>query len=84
MKRLFLLALLLSTTAWADDDKKSKRTVVNFDGDTIDGDLMRPEGDLLAVRPELSLPSLVRAPSNFDRTAQRSLEAAADAVRSGP
>ncbi len=59
----------------------SKRTVVKFDGDTIDGDLVRPDGDLVAVRPELALPNLVQPPKSFDRAARATLLAAAAAAR---
>jgi hypothetical protein len=57
-----------------------KKTVVKFDGDNIDGDLMRPDGDLMSVRPELDMPSLVVPPASFERAARRTVLSAADAV----
>lgn len=58
----------------------SKRTIVRFDDDMIQGDLTRPDGDLVAARPELQWPSLIEPPSSFARAAQRTLLAAAAAV----
>lgn len=62
----------------ADD----RRTVVRFDDDTIQGDLTRPDGDLVWSRPRLELPSLVAPPASFERASRRTLLAAADAARS--
>lgn len=58
--------------------EKDRRTVVRFDDDTIQGDLTRPDGDLVWSRPRLDLPSLVAPPASFDRAAHRTLLAAAD------
>ena len=80
---LVLVGLVLSSApALAGEKKepKEKKTVVRFDGDTIDGDVVRPEGDLVAARPVVEMPSLVRAPSSFEREAARDLESAADAA----
>lgn len=86
---LFVLALLLSLalSAAADTPKTSgkslasnKKQIVQFDGDTIDGDLMRPDGDLMAVRPEVAMPNLVVPPSSFQRASQRTLLNAAAAL----
>lgn len=93
MKSLCVLALmaavLVADTAWATGGKQGgtarglsadKKQIVKFDGDTIDGDLLRPDGDLMAVRPEIAMPSLVVPPSSFDRAARRTILNAADAV----
>src|SRR4051812_8846031 len=60
------------------------RTIVRFDGDTIDGDLMRPDGDLFSARQDISMPSLVEAPRSFDREARRTLLMAAAALDDRP
>jgi hypothetical protein len=57
-----------------------KKQIVKFDGDTIDGDLLRPDGDLMAVRPEMAMPNLVVPPSSFQRASQRTLLNAAGAL----
>lgn len=88
---LTLLAVLLGIgagTAAANEpaprqgaQDKERKQVVTFDGDTIDGDLTRPDGDLVSVRPELEWPSLVEAPRSFDAASRRTLLDSADALR---
>lgn len=87
--RLVLVLLVLGAgTATANESApksgaqaKEKKQVVTFDGDTIDGDLTRPDGDLVSVRPELDWPSLVEAPRSFDAASRRTLLDSADALR---
>lgn len=59
---------------------KPGRNVVRFDGDTIDGDLQRPDGDLMAARPRPAMPSLVEPPRSFERASWRTLMSAAAAL----
>jgi hypothetical protein len=74
----FLAAVLLSGIALATPKPAgSQRTVVRFDDDTIDGNLMRPDGDLVSARPQLAMPSLVTPPRSFDVAARRTLLSAA-------
>lgn len=75
-----LLLAVLPIGALAAPQGPARKRVVTFDGDQIDGDLMRPEGDLLSVRPQLDLPSLVEPPASFARASRRTLLAAADAL----
>lgn len=56
------------------------RQIVRFDGDTIDGERTRPDGELSAVRPPTDPPSLVRPPESFARASRRTLLAAAAAA----
>ena len=87
---LLALALLLpfARPAYANGPSKAggkglaldKKQIVQFDGDTIDGDLLRPDGDLMAVRPEVAMPNLVVPPATFQRAAQRTLLNAAAAL----
>jgi len=83
-----LLLLLAPLTALATPHSAPPtKTVVRFDSDTIDGELMRPEGDLVLARPKLTMPSLVQPPRSFDREARRTILAAAaglpEAARTG-
>lgn len=83
----FLIAtILLTGSALAGPRAKSttsQRTVVRFDGDTIDGNLMRPDGDLMNGRPDIPMPSLVQPPKDFSSAAHRTLLAAAAAISPG-
>lgn len=80
----FCLLFLFAAGAWAQQptagNDKQKKTIVRFDGDSIDGDVVRPEGELVAARPKVALPSLVHAPKSFARQAARDLRSAAGAL----
>lgn len=79
----FCLVFVLATFAWAQEPAdRAKKTIVRFDGDSIDGDVVRPEGELVAARPKVALPRLVHAPKSFARQAARDLRSAADALSS--
>lgn len=82
MRWVIALVLVASSGASADEPKDEKRTVVRFDGDAIDGDVVRPEGDLVAAQPEVKLPSLVAPPASFAREAARDIQRAAQAAGS--
>lgn len=83
MRWVIALVLLASGAASAEEPAKDeKRTVVRFDGDAIDGDVVRPEGDLVAAQPEVKLPSLVAPPASFAREAARDIQRAAQAAGS--
>jgi len=81
---------LLAVTARAGADPPRKpgaagKTVVRFGEDAIDGDLLRPDGDLVSARPEIPMPNLVEPPRSFERAARRTiLEAAAGLSRTAP
>jgi hypothetical protein len=80
--RIVLILSLFALTASAVPAKKetAKKTLVHFDGDTIDGTLQRPDGELVSSRPPLLLPSLVKPPSSFERASRTDLLEAADQV----
>lgn len=80
MIRVALALLLVAVVARADPPK---RKVVRFDGDDIDGSLTRPEGDLVAARPRLALPSLMEPPKSFEDARRRTRLAAAASARGG-
>jgi hypothetical protein len=73
-----MIALML--IAAASVAAAAPKTIVRFDGDTIDGELMRPEGDLVAARPRLDMPNLVEAPRSFGRASRKTLLSAAAAL----
>jgi hypothetical protein len=83
--RIALVAgLLLSGTVAARPARPptpSKRTVVRFDGDDIDGSLTRPDGDLVAGRRQRNRPPVARAPVDFEEAARQDLLEAAGRVR---
>ncbi|MEZ4362318.1 MAG: hypothetical protein R3B48_19165 [Kofleriaceae bacterium] len=69
---LFGLVVAFAGTALAQDDKsdegksgagKVKR--YDFDGDTIDGDLIRPEGTTVSARDGADYGSLIRIRKDF-------------------
>jgi len=65
-----LLAILIlgafATPALAQPkDKKPKVKVYDFSGDTIEGDLIRPEGTSVDARDFAKHSSLIRIRSNF-------------------
>lgn len=66
---LAALLLLLSGTALAQDDgggaAKGKVKVYDFDGDTIDGDLIKPEGSTVDARDFGNHASLIRIRKDF-------------------
>lgn len=85
--RWMAVAIVLPALASAESEgqdpssqKAPKRQVVRFDDDTISGDLMRPDGDLVSARPELELPSLIEPPRSFARDSRRIRLAAAAAL----
>jgi hypothetical protein len=57
-----ILALPLST---ASAQQYAKKTVINFDDDTIEGDLNRPDGDYLDAMKSRKYQSLIKIRTNF-------------------
>lgn len=65
---LIALSLFLSGSALAQDDggaAKGKVKVYDFDGDTIDGDLIKPEGSTVDARDFGNHASLIRIRKDF-------------------
>ncbi len=71
---LFFAALLvaaLATPALAQEEgagvQYKKKTVINFEDDTIEGDLKTPDGQYLEVRAKMRHRSLIRIRTEFRR-----------------
>jgi hypothetical protein len=67
MRKAFLLAaLVLPLTAWGQEKKTEprieyeKKTVINFDDDTIQGDLTRPDGEYVEARKRVNHSNLIK------------------------
>jgi hypothetical protein len=76
MNRLLMLAALaLAPVAMADDDptatntegnvRYQKTTTYDFDGDTIEGDLMKPDGEYIDARKRVKHSNLIRIREEF-------------------
>ncbi|MBM4279477.1 MAG: adventurous gliding motility protein CglF [Deltaproteobacteria bacterium] len=69
------LATLLATASAAQDDgvnveggvSYQRKTVINFEDDTIEGDLKTPDGQYLNVKKKLRHKSLIRIRKDFRR-----------------
>jgi len=59
-----LLVILVAGVANADD-KQPKTKVYDFSGDTIEGDLIKPEGTTVDARDFAKHSSLIRIRTNF-------------------
>ena len=63
----FLLALALPLTGSGQEKKQAearveyeKKTVINFDDDTIQGDLTRPDGEYVEARKRVNHSNLIK------------------------
>lgn len=74
MNRLLALALLMSApVALAQDQatnseggvRYQKTTTYDFEGDTIEGDLMRPDGEYIDARKRVNHSNLIRIREEF-------------------
>ena len=81
MKRV--LGLLVVATAalaigagpsWAQGKEKQKVKTYDFSGDTIDGDLVKPDGEFIDARTTASHESLIRVRRDFIREILKSAE----------
>ncbi|HEX9290164.1 MAG TPA: adventurous gliding motility protein CglF [Anaeromyxobacteraceae bacterium] len=67
-KRFLLAALVLPLAGSAQEAKKppeprveyEKKTVINFDDDTIQGDLTRPDGEYVEARKRVNHSNLIK------------------------
>lgn len=64
------VATVAASPALAQDEagaQYKKKTVINFDDDTIEGDLKTPDGQYLEVRAKMRHRSLIRIRTEFRR-----------------
>jgi hypothetical protein len=78
----FLLALALPLAGGAQEKKQAeprveyeKKTVINFDDDTIQGDLTRPDGEYVEARKRVNHSNLIKIREDWREKVQH---AAAD------
>ncbi len=72
---LFAMLSLVPAGAWAQDAKTQgqpqprveyeKKTVINFEDDTIEGDLKRPDGEYVESRQKVDHSNLIRIRENW-------------------
>jgi hypothetical protein len=86
LRRVVLVALLLSLSAVAEEkpgvkviqepDKVvvRKRTVIDFNDVTVEGELTKPEGSYVLNRNRTRFPSLIRLRDNFNPELQKSAD----------
>ena len=83
MRTLVLLAMLAAPIVPLAQDKSApkpnvtyeKRTEINFEDETIDGDLKRPDGEYVEARRKVSHSNLIRIRENWrDKVMQASGE----------
>ena len=77
MKRLLaVIALLVGAAAYADDSnpgahnaegnvRYNKTTTINFEDDTIEGDLTKPDGEYVEARKKVKHSNLIRIREEF-------------------
>ena len=74
MRKLILtVAVFAGVAAWAQDDKQgggdnvryNKTTTINFEDDTIEGDLTRPDGEYVEARKKVRHSNLIRIREEF-------------------
>lgn len=82
MKRLILaVAIIAAPLALADDtettaeggNKFVKTTVIDFEGDTIEGDLSRPDGEYVEARIKVKHSNLIRVREEFKEKVMQSV-----------
>jgi hypothetical protein len=82
MKKLILVSVVfLGAVAWAQDDKKggddnvryNKTTTINFEDDTIEGDLTRPDGEYVEARKKVKHSNLIRIREAFKEKVMESV-----------
>jgi hypothetical protein len=80
MTKLFRIAFIslalaaLASPALAQDSEPPRERTFDFSGDTIDGDLMRPDGDFIDTRDFAQHTSLIRVRTEFIREIIQSAE----------
>lgn len=74
-KLLMLLALLAVTPALAQDAKggAAKATTIDFEEDTIEGDLTKPDGEYVEARKKVKHSNLIRIREDFEDKVMQSV-----------
>jgi hypothetical protein len=76
MKRLVVIAIAIAAASAVAQDEGTnteagvsyqRKTVINFEDDTIEGDLKTPDGQYLEVRKKMRHKSLIRIRTDFRR-----------------
>ena len=62
---IFALVLAGSTAAFAADKKDKGPQVINFEDDTISGDLTKPDGEYVEARKKVNHTNLIRIREEF-------------------
>ena len=78
MKKYISLAFFLGVmlgcgSAFAQDDGQKMQSI-NFEDDTIEGELMVPNGTVVDAKTRGELPSLVKARDDFDNNVRKSVD----------
>jgi hypothetical protein len=80
--RLMLIAVLIPLAGSAQEKKQpevrveyEKKTVINFDDDTIQGDLTRPDGEYVEARKRVNHSNLIKIREDWkDKVKQAAAE----------
>ena len=68
----FLLLLALAQEAEEPKVKYQKETIIDFEGLELEGELVRPQGNLILERKRAVFNPLIRLRQNFDAEMQES------------
>ena len=77
----YILLLLLSGVAYADDSKEDEpkviykeRTEIDFEGVEVAGELVRPQGSLVLERKRAQFNSMIKLRTDFDDEMDKSVD----------
>ena len=77
----YLLLLLFSGIAYADDTKEEEpkviykeRTEIDFEGVEVAGELVRPQGTLILDRKKAQFNSMIKLRTDFDNEIDKSVD----------
>ena len=77
----YLILLMLSGTAWAEDPKEEEpkvvykeRTEIDFESVDVVGELVRPQGALLLDRKRAQFNSMIKLRTDFDDEMDKSVD----------
>jgi len=76
----YIIILLLSGVAYADDKKEEpkvvykERTEIDFEGVEVQGELVKPQGSLLLERKHAKFNPMIRLRTDFDDLMDKSVD----------